>query len=485
MDRRKKKSRALIITFIVMFIILFVFYLLVIKNDPLGTRGTQINDKDFQSQEPGTKNGDLDTIDNTDNGNTTNLDNNDGQVISGNIIDDDNGGDINTSQDPEDPNYDIYDPQDPKLSPIPRPDIEDRPTPNVSTPRTTTTTIFTPPTPETTKQCNFDDYKLKFTDAEQEELDKLLREFYKIASSIKTEDDINAENEAKLSYIGLVDEARDLTTQCYEQTNSPTYLSNFDWTNSLFEQEFSDSGNLLSVNYSRVNEARTERKPNPWFNLGGGYFYNADIVQRSARFSRTPKDYRMSGAAYYNTIYTNNLTSRQACIAEANAKAKVEQSSLPNGYTVSYKCNIFPGQLKSNYYTVKSALWYPTVNWNNTSGSDIDPNEWYLSESVCEQRSPVCTRPFQNTPEKDDRVPDIDWAYSITVRSPSFSNLKACEDASKKATSFTNAKCTGGEEENAYIFKNWSQLTNDGTGANATYVAPIDYAIFERLFSIW
>ena len=62
-----------------------------------------------------------------------------------------------------------------------------------------------------------DENPLKFTDAEKRELDKLLRQFYRVAPKLKTQDDVLAEYSAREGYIDLYKEARDLTQQCFNQ----------------------------------------------------------------------------------------------------------------------------------------------------------------------------------------------------------------------------------------------------------------------------
>ena len=62
-----------------------------------------------------------------------------------------------------------------------------------------------------------DDNPLTFTDVEKRQLDLLLRQFYRIAPNLKTEDDVVFEKEARLGYIDLVKEVKSLTKQCYAQ----------------------------------------------------------------------------------------------------------------------------------------------------------------------------------------------------------------------------------------------------------------------------
>lgn len=81
-----------------------------------------------------------------------------------------------------------------------------------------------------TNQCTQDDLALVFTAEEQAELDELTRQFYRIAPSLKSTNDILIEEKAKNSYIDLVNDATKLTTECYEQTYNDKYLANSDNT---------------------------------------------------------------------------------------------------------------------------------------------------------------------------------------------------------------------------------------------------------------
>lgn len=270
MDKHRKKSKALIITFFIVLVLLFLFYLLFIKNDPFtSTKGTTSENRGFFSlfSSSKEKKSDLDIDDEnnvTDNINQNTIDGEnqtgDGsQVIDGTIVDgnQNNEIDINTNNIP-DAQY------NPNLRPIPIPEDVDpqieTPTPNPNI------TVYPKPITDPVKQCNLDDYKLTFTDAEQEELDRLLREFYRIAASIKTEEDIDIEYGAKVSYVDMANEAKELTKQCYEETSSSKYLTNFDWNNSLYDIPAPIIDNRAVVyNYNRTNEARLERKNNPWF----------------------------------------------------------------------------------------------------------------------------------------------------------------------------------------------------------------------------
>lgn len=59
-----------------------------------------------------------------------------------------------------------------------------------------------------------DDNPLVFTATEQKELDTLLRQFYRVAPLLKTEDDVLAETRARIGYIELVREVESLTNRC-------------------------------------------------------------------------------------------------------------------------------------------------------------------------------------------------------------------------------------------------------------------------------
>ena len=478
MERNKRKSKALIITFIVILLLLLAFYFLIIKNNPFQTKSATTENKGFFSLFSKSKEKEVDLIDNinTDNGEMI-----DGSVDLGNT-DNTNAGNINNG-DLQDGGFytdPTYTPYNPRLSPVPTPDPYN-PNTNTYTPPVDTITRTNPPETTDRKQCNFDDYKLTYTEAEKAELDKLLREFYRISASIKTQEDIDLEYEARKSYIGLVDEAKDLTKQCYIETSTPKYLAGFDWANSKFDETRDVNGLLVSKNYSRPSEARVEKRPNPWFGTDkdAGYFYVASVVNRSERFSRYPKGYRISSEPYNSTVYADSADARNACITAGNAKANSERARLPSTFTVSSRCDIVEA-LNSQTNPIRNSkkdMWYPTSNWTNTSNSDINPEEYYVTEQICQKRYPTCTQKYKNDFSSTVLIPGFEWVYSVTAQSGTFSTLTICENT-RKAYGHPGS-CKDNSGERAYILKLWEQNITDG------YVSPIDYNIFERMFNIW
>lgn len=512
MERNRKKSRAVIITFFIVLALLFLFYILFVKNNPLdNTKGTSTENRGFFSLFTSSKNKDLQTVEddtnkegentNGDTQNSTEGNNNGsgGEVVGGTVI---SGGGSQSTNNPLGNIPDLGDTSNPRLRPIPTPDdpdydfVNDLPDPDVR--------VYPTPDTDPIKQCNLDDYKLKFTEEEQAELDKLLREFYRIAASIKTEEDIELEHEAKLSYIGLVDEAKDLTKQCYAELNSATYRTGFDWTNAQNELDSTPQGTWISRNHSRLNEARTEQKPNPWYGWNkedSGYFYNGTILERSERFSRyhgkigNGTDYRVDGESYDARTFADSVDARNACIYAGQARAISEQNKLnakypSTKYSVSYRCFMLEGLVSNTagrmIVNTRSNAWYPDQNWDNTSNSDIDPKEYYLSESACKKRATSCTQKYKDDPLSSTiRLKPFEWAYTVTVRSPYFADKNTCDQAIT-TNNHKNAACGGTSSENAYIFKLWNQgLVSDGKDSIDGYVPPIDYPIFEKMFGIW
>lgn len=506
MEKNKRKSRALIITFFIMIILLFLFYILFIKNNPLeNTKGTSNENRNFFSLFSKSKDKELNTLDeNNKNQNIT--ENNTGdsgsdeEIVTGINI----GGnsDDDTNQIPLENN---------KLRPIPTPedDFIDAETEILKNPDIKT---FPEIEIENVKQCNLDDYKLKFTDAEKAELEKLLREFYKFASSVKTEEDIDIEHEAKQSYIDLVAEAKDLTKQCYLETSSPTYLANFDFNNSINDQENTPNGTWISKNYSRLSEARIERKVNPWYifsNSNEGYSYRATILGRSDRL-KTSVLLFSNGITYFGdnkvsdvkdgisntnpTPLSDSVIAESECIRHSKNYITSISNSIPSNYRIDANCAIIDGPVlpvgdnKNNgsdsigvYFGI---VWYPKKPGYSQEDYYYREKEWFYYESTCEKRAGVgnCVQPTAFS----YRAPlkRVEWIYSVDVVSPKFNSLEECQ----KAMSANGHKgtCTGESSTNAYIQKLWNQeLLTDGSVDIYGYVPPIDYYLFEQMFNIW
>lgn len=105
--------------------------------------------------------------------------------------------------------------------------------------------------------CGVDEIPLTFTAEEQARLDELTREFYRLAPQLKTENDIIAEITSEQHYQDTIDNAKSLTLQCRAQTSTPTYLINsIDQeiqpvgTKILFSHWEQDDGTSMSIDDS-------------------------------------------------------------------------------------------------------------------------------------------------------------------------------------------------------------------------------------------
>lgn len=107
------------------------------------------------------------------------------------------------------------------------PPLNPLPTPGSSAGGSDTTTVSTTPTPPirvTPPDPNFCyDDPLVFTDAEKEELASLLRQYYLIAPTIKTTDDLALVNNDISINQALLDQVETLTNQCTTQKSSFGY----------------------------------------------------------------------------------------------------------------------------------------------------------------------------------------------------------------------------------------------------------------------
>ena len=66
---------------------------------------------------------------------------------------------------------------------------------------------------------------LTYTEEEQRELDDLLRKFYILASTLKTKSDLSLVYREIEEYKALVEQAKYMTKQCYDQTSDANYLA--------------------------------------------------------------------------------------------------------------------------------------------------------------------------------------------------------------------------------------------------------------------
>ena len=108
----------------------------------------------------------------------------------------------------------------PPLSPLPTPGSST----GSGTTTTTTTTTSTPPIRVNPPDPNFCyDDPLVFTDAEKEELASLLRQYYLIAPTIKTTDDLALANNDISTNQALLDQVESLTNQCTIEKSSFGY----------------------------------------------------------------------------------------------------------------------------------------------------------------------------------------------------------------------------------------------------------------------
>ena len=493
-----------------MLLLLGIFYLLVIRNNPFTTKGTTTENKSFFSLFSKLKNKGLVVMDDNTKSDDASSTTDNNQIIddsNSNTNTENNTGGINTEGQNSGYNFNRKS-SNYKLRPVPTPDYD----PNINKRMPDIITPMVPPVipkTEDVAQCNLDDYKLKFTDAEQAELDRLLREFYRIASSIKTEEDIDAENEARLSYISLANEAKDLTKQCNEQTSSAKYLAGFDWNNELNDQETTPKGQLIYTNFSRVNEARLERKNNPFYinsSVKQGYFFTMEVLNRSNRFALDTylmsnkstitnpsyvRDINDGISGYYSKRFgADSVEAERVCIEQSKIDIYNRKNSFP-GYILTASCSIIDGPIippgtnnpkdEDAFGFFRGQAWYPEI----PSGGYSSKKEWFYYKDYCLKRATSCIQPFANE-EGRQKLARVEWVYGIDARSPSFKTLAECNLASQGKKIKTT--CTGNGTEGAYINKNWTQngLDADGDGkADLSYIPPIDYAVFENLFNIW
>lgn len=101
-------------------------------------------------------------------------------------------------------------------------------------------------TKTSTNICPEDD-PLIFTEEENVELDKLLRQYYLIASTLKTEDDLDVIENDTLQNKALVAQAKELTKDCKDQKSDPSYTGPQTIRNNPYYAEASNTlGTYLS-----------------------------------------------------------------------------------------------------------------------------------------------------------------------------------------------------------------------------------------------
>lgn len=122
----------------------------------------------------------------------------------------------------------------------------------------------TPENLEKNKCAVFDQYPLEFTDEEKAELAELLRKFYLLAPTLKTEDDLNLLYNEIDRYKELINQTKELTRQCYLESASKE-----EWLyNGTEATSFCSRNPKLckpTDTFNRSYTGPTTRFGNPWF----------------------------------------------------------------------------------------------------------------------------------------------------------------------------------------------------------------------------
>lgn len=510
----RKKSKALIITFIITLIILIGGYLLISKSGVL--KGDKsILGKEFTPLFGTSKQKDVIVSDVKDKDTTTKPD----DTPTQNPIT--QSPDETPVTTPEIKKPVAY---TPPIKSLPKPVI------STSTYNKQNTQINIPATPDVpiappiaikTNQCVPEEIPLVFTDEEQQKLRELTRQFYRLAPQIKTADDIKAELEAGEGYKNIIANAEELTKQCYEQTTGrlasgslkaipqgtigAKMLATY-YTNYIPEYEQTAGGQILSTNYSQINGARIDRKANPWHNnTTEQYYFTAKILERSPRIAvvgqieATPPT---PAEGWDDQGFDDSVQAEEWCKIRGLSQVTAIRKVYPAGYSIDYSCGIIDGPILSTetannnkggtYRGIyRGIAWYPTTSSKAYIIAQKPVAEYFFDPNACKKRAGDvgCYQPFLH--EKDPtgketkiKLPRVEWVYGINVRSSNFSNYSECETAAKKL----GASCSGNStaNESAYVNKIWNtgvvESEADGTMG---YIAPIDYHIFENIFNIW
>jgi hypothetical protein len=227
MERNPKKSRALIIAFIIVIILGVVVYLLFKNRENIfNIQGKTTADKSFVPLLNTSKQDDVTPLNtvgtggqNTNTG-TPSTSSNQGATNpqAGTLI---NKSPFATSFPSSfgSPSGAIT----PSLNPIPAPSGATPSTPPPTLPPTTPTTASTPTTSTPNPNLCPDNDPLIFTDNEKLELEALLRQYYLLAPTLKTEDDVLGAEGDVTNNQALIDKANDLTKQCLLQKGSSNY----------------------------------------------------------------------------------------------------------------------------------------------------------------------------------------------------------------------------------------------------------------------
>lgn len=94
---------------------------------------------------------------------------------------------------------------------------------------------------QTSKSICPEDDPLAFTEEENAELEKLLRQYYLIASTLKTEDDLDVIENDTLQNKALVAQAKELTKDCKDQKADPLYTGPQTIKNNPYYAELSNN----------------------------------------------------------------------------------------------------------------------------------------------------------------------------------------------------------------------------------------------------
>lgn len=214
MDRTTKKSKAFLITFIAMLVLLIGGYLIFKNsNSMFGTKNSETITKNFSPLLGTSKDkGKVETKE----GENTSSTNTGGDVDMG------NGG---VSETP------IKTGVKPVLKPVKAPESNCKD--SNGNPVSCETIVTASPTPEEVKDntpiiktedtCTEGGNPVILTKAEKDELDALLAEYYRIAAKLKTEADISDLKSSGLAYGDLIIQAGSLTNDCKEQKANPLY----------------------------------------------------------------------------------------------------------------------------------------------------------------------------------------------------------------------------------------------------------------------
>jgi len=259
MENNPKKSKALIITFVIVLLLLIGGYLLYQNSAKIfGTKGATTINKIFSPLLGTSKNTSLDTIDNSNStsnttgtnttsngtsGTTTGTDTTSGSNFnqSGNNGSDifTNGGNLNLNS---------------GLNSIPIPsgiDSQNYPSTTINSTSNTGNTDTIPTDTgiinnldsgtETDSSVCKGQAQLVFTDAETTQINKLLDRYYTIADTIQTEQSLAAVNTDIGSKQSMVDQAKNLTNLCYEEKADSAYTGTKRVTNNPYYQNPSSS----------------------------------------------------------------------------------------------------------------------------------------------------------------------------------------------------------------------------------------------------